>query len=235
MTRVYIAGPMTGLPEYNYPAFNARAAQLRALGYYVENPAENPEPPCNSWKGYMRQALAQLVTCDVVDLLPGWEKSKCARIEHRLARYLEMEVWKGTPTPEPIKGLVNSAYMVCIGWPNQELSPNVRVHRMAKATAAKKYRAAAGWAALDAKLPRLNNAGVKRVDVALQFFPPANRRYDRDNLVASVKSGLDGIADHLRVNDHLFFLEAPQLMPHCKKRGACVLVNLKVSSEEVPA
>ena len=57
MTRVYIAGPMTGLPDFNYPAFNAAAAKLRALGLEVLNPAENPPPPCGTWTGYMRMAL----------------------------------------------------------------------------------------------------------------------------------------------------------------------------------
>jgi hypothetical protein len=32
MKRIYIAGPMTGLPEFNYPAFNAEAQRLRGLG-----------------------------------------------------------------------------------------------------------------------------------------------------------------------------------------------------------
>lgn len=48
MKRIYIAGPMSGLPEFNYPAFNRAAAVLRAQGHHVENPAENPA----------RQALA---------------------------------------------------------------------------------------------------------------------------------------------------------------------------------
>ncbi|HEX7866576.1 MAG TPA: DUF4406 domain-containing protein [Variovorax sp.] len=91
-SRVYLAGPMSGLPESNYPAFNAAAARLRALGYHVENPAENPAPPCGSWLGYMRLALAQLVTCDHVALLPGWERSKGAGIEWRLACDLGLPV-----------------------------------------------------------------------------------------------------------------------------------------------
>ena len=33
--RVYVAGPMTGLPDFNYPAFNAEAQRLRGLGYQV--------------------------------------------------------------------------------------------------------------------------------------------------------------------------------------------------------
>lgn len=39
--RIYLAGPMTGLPEFNYPAFHAEAARLRGLGYQVENPADH--------------------------------------------------------------------------------------------------------------------------------------------------------------------------------------------------
>ena len=58
---IYIAGPMTGLPECNYPAFHEAARRLRLLGYEVLNPAENPVPACGTWQGYMRLALAQLV------------------------------------------------------------------------------------------------------------------------------------------------------------------------------
>jgi len=90
--KIYIAGPMTGLPENNYPAFNEAAAKLRDAGYEVENPAENPEPQCKTWAGYMRMAIAQVVRCSCVVLLPGWENSKGAVIEHRLANELGMVV-----------------------------------------------------------------------------------------------------------------------------------------------
>lgn len=89
---VYLSGPMSGLPDYNYPAFHAAAAHLRALGYVVESPAENPEPPCKSWEGYMRLALAQLVRCDITVRLPGWQASRGAVIESSLARMLGMAV-----------------------------------------------------------------------------------------------------------------------------------------------
>lgn len=92
MPRIYIAGPMTGLPELNYPAFHARAAELRAQGHDVLNPAENPAPPCGTWAGYMRMALAQLVTCDTIDLLPGWRESKGANVEAWLAGLLGLKV-----------------------------------------------------------------------------------------------------------------------------------------------
>lgn len=82
---------MTGLPEFNYPAFNAAAEQLRAEGWHVENPAVNPEPACKSWAGYMRMALAQLVTCDAIWVLDGWMGSKGARLEVCVAQDLGLQ------------------------------------------------------------------------------------------------------------------------------------------------
>lgn len=101
MKRFYIAGPMSGLPESNYPAFHAKAAELRAAGCHVENPAENPAPHCGSWLGYMRMAIAQMAHCDAVVMLPGWKKSRGARIEHQLASSLGLEVIDNhQPLPE---------------------------------------------------------------------------------------------------------------------------------------
>lgn len=90
--RIYVGGPMTGLPEFNYPAFNREASRLRAAGYHVENPADNETPPCNTWAGWMRLAIAQLITCDTLVLLDGWAASRGAVIEERLARDLDMRV-----------------------------------------------------------------------------------------------------------------------------------------------
>ena len=42
MKRIYLSGPMSGLPELNFPAFHAEAARLRALGFEVVNPADFP-------------------------------------------------------------------------------------------------------------------------------------------------------------------------------------------------
>lgn len=95
--RLYLSGPMTGIPGNNYPAFHAEAARLRALGFHVENPAENAAPPCGSWSGYMRLAIAQLVTCDAVCLLPGWSASRGASIEHGLAVHLGLAVMYHEP------------------------------------------------------------------------------------------------------------------------------------------
>jgi len=92
MVRIYIAGPMSGLPGNNYGAFNAEAARLRALGYHVESPAENPAPTDESWLAYMRMAITQMVTCDAVALLNGWQDSRGACVERTLADGLGLPV-----------------------------------------------------------------------------------------------------------------------------------------------
>lgn len=49
INRVYLAGPMTGIEDFNFPAFNDMAAKLRARGYVVENPAEHGVVDSAGW------------------------------------------------------------------------------------------------------------------------------------------------------------------------------------------
>ncbi len=85
MRRIYLAGPMTGLPEFNFPLFDAEAARLRSLGYDVVNPAEHGIIDGYEWADYMKLDIPQLITCDTVALLPGWHQSKGVRLEHHIA------------------------------------------------------------------------------------------------------------------------------------------------------
>lgn len=99
--RLYLAGPMSGIAQLNFPKFNAEAARLRALGFEVINPAElNNEDPdmvfpsaeaqLEHWRECMRVDLAQLLQCDSVALLDGWTRSKGARLEQHVAYQLGM-------------------------------------------------------------------------------------------------------------------------------------------------
>jgi hypothetical protein len=90
--RLYLAGPMTGFEDFNFPAFNKMAADLRALGYVVENPAEHGVIEHADWSDYMAYDLTRLGLCGKVALLPGWENSKGARLEVHIARELGMTV-----------------------------------------------------------------------------------------------------------------------------------------------
>ena len=79
--RVYLSGPMTGMPELNFPAFHAAAAFLRGHGYEVINPAE-----C------MRADIKALCDCDAIVLMYQWEISKGAHLELHIAHRLGLQV-----------------------------------------------------------------------------------------------------------------------------------------------
>ena len=90
--RLYLAGPMTGLPESNYTAFHAEAARLRAAGFDVANPAENDCGQDPEWSDWMRSGIRLLLTCDEVATLDGWWNSRGAVLEVDLATRLGMRV-----------------------------------------------------------------------------------------------------------------------------------------------
>ncbi len=91
MKRIYLSGPMTGLPGLNFPAFAAMTNNLRTGGHTVTNPAEiNPDG--GTWTDCMRRDIAALMECDTVARLPGWHTSKGARLEVLIAERLGMTV-----------------------------------------------------------------------------------------------------------------------------------------------
>lgn len=97
------------------------------------------------------------------------------------------------------------SYEVTLGWPPKELSPNARGHWSKKAKAAKAYRKACWALALE--------AGIKadwegEVHLWLTFFPPDRRHRDDDNCIAAFKSGRDGLADALKIDDKQFRLHS---------------------------
>lgn len=89
--RVYISGPMTGLPSLNFPAFHKAAASLRASGHSVVNPAELNANPNATRAECMRVDIGALLLCDSIAFLPGWENSRGARIERLVAQECGMK------------------------------------------------------------------------------------------------------------------------------------------------
>ena len=84
---IYLSGPMTGLPEYNYPAFREASKKLRDFGQVVFDPSEAFEGKTDLPKEvYMRKDIEMLLQADVVALLEGWEESKGAQLEVEVAR-----------------------------------------------------------------------------------------------------------------------------------------------------
>lgn len=100
MKTIYVAGPMTGIEELNYPAFNEAAELLEAAGYDTLNPvlsASRSDAPhdyvdeTTTWQMYMRNALNQVIRAEGIALLPGWEQSRGARLEVYIAEQLGMK------------------------------------------------------------------------------------------------------------------------------------------------
>jgi hypothetical protein len=94
--RTYIAGPMTGYPEFNFPAFYAKAAEERAKGHVVINPAELDDQAEEGlglpWDFYLRRDLKVIADCNRIVLLPGWTRSKGAQLEHTIAQALGFQI-----------------------------------------------------------------------------------------------------------------------------------------------
>lgn len=106
--KLYLAGPMTGIKDFNFPAFDAATAQLREAGHHVFNPADNDRengydgisehgnPDEAFIKGFdLRTALKQDLSwiCDHAEglaLLPGWGDSRGAKAEVALSHALRI-------------------------------------------------------------------------------------------------------------------------------------------------
>jgi hypothetical protein len=91
--KIYLAGPMRGIIEFNFPAFMAMATMLRAQGHTVYNPAEHDMEHVTAGKFSLNKALAAdlawiCLEADAVYLLPGWQRSKGATAEYATARAL---------------------------------------------------------------------------------------------------------------------------------------------------
>lgn len=100
--KVYVAGPMTGIPQFNFPAFDAAANDLRAVGHDVHSPAEMDDPATRAeamaspdgapgsgsangetWGDFLARDVKLIADggIETIFVLPGWQKSRGARQE----------------------------------------------------------------------------------------------------------------------------------------------------------
>jgi len=99
---IYIAGPMSGIPEFNFPAFYDAAESWHRIGWKVFNPAnkegetlseesrKNGDPIQAQKDGFnFREVFMwdvdKVVHSDAIYMLRGWENSPGARAEHAVA------------------------------------------------------------------------------------------------------------------------------------------------------
>lgn len=102
---VYLAGPMRGHPEFNYPAFNSLEAWIIVHGMPVGSnsgrPAEVFNPASNfngdttrEFSEYMRADIPMLAKCQGIVLLPGWQDSEGARLEVEIGKALALDFFE---------------------------------------------------------------------------------------------------------------------------------------------
>lgn len=125
-TTYYIAGPMAGIPGFNFPAFEEAAAALRGGGFDVISPAEEDvflgflpgsdkaastvTPEARA--GYMRRDIPIVLSVDGVVMLPGWINSIGAVVEFVTARAIGVPVFYFTNNELlPVDQINDAAYM----------------------------------------------------------------------------------------------------------------------------
>jgi hypothetical protein len=122
--KIYIAGPMTGLPQNNFPAFDAAAAMMRAEGHEIVSPAELDDPSdrdlamrdlpaTKSWGDFLARDVKLIADSGIegILLLPDWFKSRGARLEATVGllcdlHFMELSSW----------GTYNDIHSSTIAW-----------------------------------------------------------------------------------------------------------------------
>ena len=116
MTKIYLAGPMSGLPQFNFPAFFAASDQLRAAGFDVVSPAEidseedkgaalkSPDGDNRdvvamnhkTWGDFLARDVKLLADTGIegIVFLPNWEKSKGAKLEAFVGLLQGLHFWE---------------------------------------------------------------------------------------------------------------------------------------------
>lgn len=101
MKKIYLAGPMSGLPDNNFPAFDRAAERLRAAGHEVISPADmtraagfdasHVSTPAQ-YAAFLRDDIKAILTVDAIAMLPGWQDSRGATLEFNVAAMIGLDV-----------------------------------------------------------------------------------------------------------------------------------------------
>ena len=104
-------------------------------------------------------------------------------------------------------------------WPPSELKPNVKTHWTKKAKFAKQYKEVCFYLTKEAKFDQNTYKSLEMV-----FYPPNRRNFDLDNMLATMKSGIDGMCLALNIDDSCFKKMSVEMSEDI---GGFVRINLK--------
>ena len=106
--KIYISGQITGLDiQEASDIFQMAEFHLKNLGWSPINPMTIKHDHDQSWESYMREDIKELMDCDAIFMLPNWTISKGAKVEHDIAKSLNIPIFyqrslRGYPKPEDL-------------------------------------------------------------------------------------------------------------------------------------
>ena len=96
--KLYIAGPMTGIVLFNYPAFYRAMSDLGERGYDTLSPTDSEDKNKSgtrfgmSREWYLKHAIRMVTKADGIALLEGWEQSEGAKLEVHVGQHLGLDI-----------------------------------------------------------------------------------------------------------------------------------------------
>lgn len=112
--------------------------------------------------------------------------------------------------------------LIRMTWPEPALWQNRPAHFMQRARAVKGYRTEAWAKAMEQSVRRIKSPPSLR----FTFHPPDRRKRDLQNMPATAKAAIDGIADALGMDDSTFRIHWPTEWGEPVK-GGCVLIEIQ--------
>ena len=91
--KIYLSGKISGTDlDYVRRLFDKVATTLRALGHEVTNPLCNGLSESDPWEDHIAKDIINLIDCEGIYMLQGWEDSQGARIEYAVAKEIGLKV-----------------------------------------------------------------------------------------------------------------------------------------------
>jgi hypothetical protein len=97
MIKYYLAGPMTGLPNFNYDAFRDMERKVLSVmdcGIEILNPITIADGDTTKpYEFYIRESIEMILRANAVVFLEGWQNSTGAQLGYNIAKLLKLELY----------------------------------------------------------------------------------------------------------------------------------------------